>query len=41
LAKQLKTEPLSVPGRHGFYYYHPQVLADVLRLTLKRSGAPA
>jgi len=23
----------------GFYYYHPQVLADVLRLTLKRSGA--
>jgi pimeloyl-ACP methyl ester carboxylesterase len=40
LAKQLKTKPVSVPGRHGFYYYRPQVLADVLRQTLKGSVEP-
>lgn len=38
LAKQLKIEPVSVPGRHGFYYYRPQVLANILRQILKGSG---
>jgi hypothetical protein len=41
LAKRLNTEPLSVPGPHGFYFYRPQVLADVLRLVLKGSMRPA
>jgi pimeloyl-ACP methyl ester carboxylesterase len=40
LAKRLNTEPLSVPGPHGFYFYRPQVLADVLRLALKGSMRP-
>ena len=40
LAKRLNTEPLSVPGPHGFYFYRPQILADVLRLTLKGSMRP-
>jgi pimeloyl-ACP methyl ester carboxylesterase len=35
LAQHLKIKPVSVPGRHGFYFYHPQVLADVLRQSLK------
>jgi pimeloyl-ACP methyl ester carboxylesterase len=35
LSNQLGTEPLSVPGRHGFYYYRPQDLADVLRSILR------
>jgi pimeloyl-ACP methyl ester carboxylesterase len=39
LAKQLSVEPVSVPGRHGFYYYRPQVLADVLRQILRASGS--
>jgi pimeloyl-ACP methyl ester carboxylesterase len=36
LAHQLKVEPITVPGRHGFYYYRPQDLADVLRPILRR-----
>jgi pimeloyl-ACP methyl ester carboxylesterase len=36
LAKHLKTEPMKVSGRHGFYYYRPQDLADALRPVLKR-----
>jgi pimeloyl-ACP methyl ester carboxylesterase len=36
LAKHLKAEPMSVSGRHGFYLYRPQDLADVLRPLLKR-----
>jgi pimeloyl-ACP methyl ester carboxylesterase len=35
LAKQLSAEVVSVPGPHGFYYYRPQILADVLRQILK------
>jgi pimeloyl-ACP methyl ester carboxylesterase len=35
LAKQIRVQPVTVPGRHGFYYYHPQDLANVLRPTLK------
>jgi pimeloyl-ACP methyl ester carboxylesterase len=31
LAKQIGVEPITVPGRHGFYFYSPQDLADVLR----------
>ena len=31
LARQLQTEPVTVPGRHGFYYYRPRDLADALR----------
>ena len=41
LAKQLNIEPVSVLGRHGFYYYRPEVLADVLRRTLKQSRVRA
>jgi len=36
LAEQLHIEPVTVPGRHGFYYYRPQDLADVLRPILRR-----
>lgn len=36
LANQLKIEPITVPGRHAFYYYRPQDLADVLRPILRR-----
>jgi pimeloyl-ACP methyl ester carboxylesterase len=36
LAKQLNAEPVIVPGRHAFYYYRPQDLADVLRRILRR-----
>jgi pimeloyl-ACP methyl ester carboxylesterase len=36
LAKQLNITPVTVPGRHGFYYYRPQDLAEVLRPILKR-----
>jgi len=36
LANHLKIEPMTVPGRHGFYYYRPQDLADALRPILKR-----
>jgi pimeloyl-ACP methyl ester carboxylesterase len=31
LAAEFKVEPITVPGRHAFYYYRPQDLADVLR----------
>ena len=36
LAAELKQEPITVPGRHAFYYYRPQDLADVLRPILRR-----
>jgi pimeloyl-ACP methyl ester carboxylesterase len=36
LAEQLHIEPVMVPGRHGFYYYRPQDLADALRPILRR-----
>jgi len=36
LAEQLHIDPVTVPGRHGFYYYRPQDLADVLRPILRR-----
>jgi pimeloyl-ACP methyl ester carboxylesterase len=36
LAKLLNIEPITVPGRHGFYYYRPQDLAIALRPILKR-----
>jgi pimeloyl-ACP methyl ester carboxylesterase len=35
LAKQIHVQPITVSGRHGFYYYRPQDLANVLRLILK------
>ena len=31
LAAELKVEPITVPGRHAFYYYRPEDLADILR----------
>jgi pimeloyl-ACP methyl ester carboxylesterase len=37
LAKQIHVQPVTVPGRHGFYYYRPQDLANVLRPILKES----
>jgi pimeloyl-ACP methyl ester carboxylesterase len=36
LAGQLHVDPVTVPGRHGFYYYRPQDLADLLRPILRR-----
>ena len=36
LAKLLNVKPMAVPGRHAFYYYRPQDLADALRPILKR-----
>jgi pimeloyl-ACP methyl ester carboxylesterase len=36
LAGQLGIKPVIVPGLHGFYYYRPQDLADVLRPILRR-----
>ncbi len=35
LAERLNVEPVMVPGLHGFYYYRPQDLADVLRTILR------
>ena len=35
LAKQLKAELVVVPGRHAFYCYRPQDLADALRRIVK------
>jgi hypothetical protein len=35
LAKLLNAEVVIVPGRHGFYLYRPQDLADGLRQTVK------
>lgn len=36
LAGQLGVEPITVPGRHGFYYYRPQDLAEEIRPILRR-----
>jgi pimeloyl-ACP methyl ester carboxylesterase len=36
LANQMKGEVVTVPGRHAFYYYRPQDLADALRPLLRR-----
>jgi len=36
LSGELKVTPITVPGPHGFYYYRPQDLADVLRPLLRR-----
>ena len=36
LARELKVEPTIVSGRHAFYYYRPQDLADLLRPILRR-----
>lgn len=36
LAERLEIEPVVVPGRHAFYYYRPQDLADALRPILRR-----
>jgi len=35
LALRLDVEPITVPGRHAFYYYRPQDLADALRPILR------
>jgi pimeloyl-ACP methyl ester carboxylesterase len=35
LAGQLNVEPVMVPGRHAFYCYRPQDLADALRPILR------
>jgi len=35
LAERLRVQPMTVPGRHGFYYYRPQELAGVIRGVLK------
>ena len=35
LARQIGVQPITVPGRHGFYYYRPQYLANALRPILK------
>jgi pimeloyl-ACP methyl ester carboxylesterase len=37
LAMQLNAELVTVPGRHGFYFYRPQDLADALRRIVKPS----
>src|SRR5215510_688036 len=31
LAAEIKVEPITVPGRHAFYYYRPEDLADIFR----------
>jgi len=36
LALHLRVEPVTVPGRHAFYYYRPEVLANALRPILRR-----
>lgn len=35
LAKQIRVQPITVAGRHGFYYYRPEDLANALRPILK------
>jgi len=35
LARQFNAQPITVPGRHAFYYYRPHDLADVLRPILR------
>jgi pimeloyl-ACP methyl ester carboxylesterase len=37
LADELKVEPVTVPGKHAFYCYRPQDLADALRAILRRA----
>jgi len=39
LARQFEIEPITVPGRHAFYYYRPQDLADALRPIVRGFGA--
>jgi hypothetical protein len=39
LAIQLRVEPLTVPGRHAFYYYRPETLANELRPIVRRFAA--
>ena len=39
LAIQLRVEPLTVPGRHAFYYYRPEALANELRPIVRRFAA--
>ncbi len=36
LAKEIRTQPITVSGRHGFYYYRPEDLAGTLRQILKQ-----
>ena len=36
LARELKVEPITVPGQHAFYYYRPQDLSDLIRSILRR-----
>jgi pimeloyl-ACP methyl ester carboxylesterase len=36
LANELRVEPVTVPGKHAFYCYRPQDLADALRAILKQ-----
>src|SRR5262245_6009865 len=36
LAAEIQVEPITVPGRHAFYYYRPQDLADVPRPIVRR-----
>jgi pimeloyl-ACP methyl ester carboxylesterase len=36
LAGALKVEPVTVPGKHAFYCYQPQDLANALRVILRR-----
>jgi len=40
LKSRLKVEPILAPGRHAFYYYRPQDLADLLRPILRRFAEP-
>jgi pimeloyl-ACP methyl ester carboxylesterase len=40
LAGQLHLSPITVPGRHAFYYYRPQDLADVPRPILRHLPPP-
>ena len=35
LAKLFSVEPMTVRGRHGFYYYRPQDLVDALQAVPK------
>ena len=38
LADALNVEPVTVPGKHAFYCYRPQDLADALRAILGRGS---
>src|SRR5262249_56664455 len=39
LADELKVVPVTVPGKHSFYCYRPQDLADALRGILRGMSA--